>query len=204
MRKSNRRAHTSTARGVIATGVHTVSTANKKKTALSLLSAVIVAAALSVALYYLFQIEPHCNYSRYVHEAEIDGYLPVEEIEQYRYEIDYADYVRDDVGNISDYFGLIRISGWEVAKQEEGWGSNVKGLLLESDDCAYRVDTEMKKEIEIPYLDQSDAEDKSLNVAFFTYIPQDSISAGSYRVGILVKEEQIDKVLWTENRIEVL
>ena len=144
-----------------------------------MLSAVIVAAALSVALYYLFQIEPHCNYSR------------------------YADYVRDDVDNISDYFGLIRISGWEVAKQEEGWGSNMKGLLLESDDCAYRVDVEMSKKTDTPYLDQSDPDDKSLNVAFFTYIPRDSIAAGSYRIGMLVRDERENKVLWTDNRLEV-
>lgn len=168
-----------------------------------MLSAVIVAAALSVALYYLFQIEPHCNYSRYVHYAEIDGYPAVEETEQYKYEIDYADYVRDDVGNISDYFGLIQISGWEVVYQGEFWGTNMEGILLESYDIAYRVDVEMKKEIEIPYLDQSNPDDKSLNVAFFTYIPQDSIKAGSYKVGILVRDDLKDKVLWTENRLEV-
>lgn len=168
-----------------------------------MLSAVIVAAALSVTLYYLFQIEPHCNYSRYVHEAEIDGYLQVENFDRYKFEIDHADYVRDEAGNISDYFGLIRISGWEVAKQGDIWGSNMKGLLLESDDRAYRVDVEMSRKTDTPYLDQSDPDDKSLNVAFFTYIPRDSIAAGSYRIGMLVRDERENKVLWTDNRLEV-
>ena len=60
----------------------------------------------------------------------------------------------------------------------------------------------MQKKTDIPYLDQSDPEDKALNVAFFTYIPQDSIATGSYRVGLIVREGKKNKVLWTENRLE--
>lgn len=171
---------------------------------LSLLSAVIVAAVLAVSLFYLFHIEPHCNYSRYVHDAELGSYPPIEEADQYRYGIDYSDYVRDGAGNVSDYFSLLHIAGWEVARQGETWGTSMEGLLLESDSRAYRIDTEMRKKTDIPYLDQSDPDAKSLNVAFFTYIPQDSLTTGSYKVGILVREGKQDKVLWTENGLEVL
>lgn len=175
----------------------------QKKTVCSLLSAVIVAFLLSIALHHLYHIQPNCSYSRYVHEADLDGYPEVEETDLYRYGVDYCDYVRDGAGEIYDYFGLIRISGWEVAEQGEHWGSNMNGVLLRSNCCAYRIDTEMQKKTDIPYLDQSNPEDRALNVAFFTYIPQDSLSTGSYRIGLLVREGRQDKVLWTESMLEV-
>ena len=182
-------------------GIHQLS--SSKKIILSLLSAVIVALVLGIFLFNLFHIQPGCAYSRYVHETDTGSYPVVEETDRYRYGIDYCDYVRDADGNIFDYFGLIQIAGWEVSNQGETWGTSMEGILLESDDHAYRVDTEMRKKTDIPYLDQSDPESKSLNVAFFTYIPQDSISTGSYRVGILVRDGKEHHALWTESMLEV-
>ena len=175
----------------------------RKKTLISLLSAAMVAIGLGAFLVQLFNIEPSCSYSRYVHETDTGNYPVVEEIDQYRYGIDYCDYVRDADGNIFDYFGLIQIAGWEVSNQGEIWGTSMEGILLESDDHAYRVDTEMRKKTDIPYLDQSDPENKSLNVAFFTYIPQDSLQSGNYRVGIIILESKKQKVLWTENTVKI-
>ena len=177
--------------------------ADKKRVWRSLLIAGIVAAMLSISLYYMFQIKPYCSYNRFVHNVGKDDYIPIEATEDYRYEIDYFDYIRNDAGNISDYFGLIQISGWEVVRQGDVWGNNMRGILLGSEACSYSVDVIMKKKTDIPYLDQSDPDDKSLNVAFFTYIPQDSLLTGSYRIGILVQESRQSKVLWTDYRLEV-
>lgn len=185
-------------------GIRKAKVVDRKSAWRSMLGAIIVAIMLSVSLYYLFQIKPHCGYSRFVHSVGKDDYIPIGATENYKYEIDYFDYIRNDAGNISDYFGLIQISGWEVVRQGDVWGSNMKGILLGSEACSYRVDVIMKKKTNIPYLDQSDPNDKSLNVAFFTYIPQDSLSAGNYRIGILVRESRQTKVLWTNNRLEVL
>lgn len=162
-----------------------------------------MAAALSFSLLQIFRIQPGCAYERYVHEVGKGSYPATEQTELYRYGIDCCDYVRDGAGNITDWFGLILVSGWEVANQGENWATNMQGIVLESDEHAYRVDTEFRKKTDIPYLDQSDPDSKALNVAFFTYIPQESVSAGSYRVGILVREGREDKAIWTENRLEV-
>ena len=169
----------------------------------SLISAIIINIALGIALFHLFHIQPDCSYRRYVHETDTDSYPVVEKANEYRYGIDHCDYVRDAEGNIYDYFGLIQVSGWEVAHRGANWETSAEGVLLASDTYAYRVDIEMTKKTDIPYLDQSNPEDQSLNVAFFTYIPQDSIATGSYRVGILVWEGRQQKVLWTESRLEV-
>ena len=175
----------------------------RKKALISLLSAAMVAIGLSVLLVRLFNIKPSCSYSRYVHEIGKNDYVSIENMDIYRYGIDCADYVRDEVGNIYDYYGLIQISGWEVVRQGESWHTSMDGILLESDNSAYRIDTEMRKKTDIPYLDQSDPESKELDVAFFTYVPQDSLSTGTYRIGILVQEDRQDKVLWTESTLEV-
>lgn len=173
----------------------------------ALLSAFVIAVVMGISLFQLFQIKPDihpgCAYSRYVHKISVNSYLPVEDTDNYRYWIDYADYIRDEAGNVGDYYGLISISGWEVVERDGTWGTNLEGVLLESDEFAYRVDTEMRKKTDIPYLDQSDPEDESLNVAFFTYAPPYTLSPGVYRIGLLVREEEQQKTLWTESRIEV-
>lgn len=176
---------------------------NRRNIVVSLLSAVAVAVILSIFLIQLFHIQPGCSYSRYVHEIDTGRYLAIEKVDQYRYNIDYCDYVRDAAGNIYDYFGLIQISGWEVVKQGGNWGTNMEGILLESDSFAYRVDAEMIKRTDNPYLDQSDPESRSLNVGFFTYIPSDTLPTGSYSISILVREGKEYKILLTENKLEV-
>lgn len=171
------------------------------------LSAVIVAFALGIILIRIFSIKPDidpgCAYDQYVHEVSLDAYPAVVDTTTYRYGLDYSDYVWDNEGNISDYFGLILITGWEVTEQGEYWGTNMEGVLLESDEHAYRVDVEMQKKTDIPYLNQSNPKDKALNVAFFTYVPPYTLSTGNYRVGILVRDGKQYNVLWTENSIKV-
>ncbi len=173
----------------------------------ALLSASIIAVVMGIFLFQLFQIKPDihpgCAYSRYVHKINVDSYPSVEDISKYRYGIDYADYIKDETGNIGDYYGLISISGWEVAERDKTWATNLEGILMESDEYAYCVDIEMRKKTDIPYLDQSDPKDRSLDVAFFTYAPPYMLSPGAYRIGFLVRDEKQQKVLWTENRIEV-
>ncbi len=166
---------------------------------------VVASIACALVLNFLLGVEPYCSYAKNINALQAD----IEEITDYSrflYEIEVSGTVinpadkviKNDVDSL-DYFENIKISGYEAQLIKDEYKPDIESIVLSDENNTYDIGIYKVLRPDLIFFDGK----TSLKYGFFGYIPRKSIPIGIYRIGLKIRSDNKDKVLWTGNTIIV-
>ncbi len=158
--------------------------------------------ASAIGLFYLIDTKQNCSYVKLIHNINYTDIKEVSDMDIYRYDLEHIEYISNTDSETSeefpDYFSLIYISGWEASLINNSYIGEAVGIFLHSENNNYYIETYKQKRNDLAKFDNKDIEP-----GFFTYVVPSSICPDTYQIGIIIKSNNIKKVIWTPQSITI-